>query len=164
MGSVGGITADTLDGDKMYAATGLGYDDPNWAGITARREWAFARVFALKPGPVCLSGTCSSARCRTRTARKRGLRFLIATFAMFRLRLIFRSSAKTFRHHPSRSPVKVTTRQIAGHGDLNKQLDQVVPILAGPGVSQFRVPFDIPNARDGTWIHLALPVAGQAAE
>ena len=28
MGSIGGINGDTLDGDKIYAATGLGYDEP----------------------------------------------------------------------------------------------------------------------------------------
>jgi hypothetical protein len=51
----------------------------------------------------------------------------------------------------------VTTAQIAGHGDLDKQFEQVVKKLAGPGVSQFRLSIEIPDARrwdlDAPWLY-----------
>ena len=158
MGSVGGITADTLDGDKMYAATGLGYDDPElgWHHCPAgmgicqgvrieARSRLFIRDLFIRPLPDenRAEAWIEVFNCDVRNVP---IAFDISIFGQ-------NFPATILRDHR----VKVTTRQIAGHGDLNKQLDQVVPILAGPGVSQFRVPFDIPNARrwdlDTPWLY-----------
>ena len=50
-----------------------------------------------------------------------------------------------------------TTTDIRGHGDLDKELRPVIAQPAGPGISQYRVSFDLPDARiwdlDTPWLY-----------
>ena len=50
-----------------------------------------------------------------------------------------------------------TTTDIRGHGDLDKELRPVIAQPAGPGISQYRVSFDLPDVRiwelDTPWLY-----------
>ena len=148
MGSVGGINGDTLDGDKMYAATGLGYDDPElgWhhcppgmgicqnIRIEARCRLFISDVF-IRPLPD--EGRAEAwIEVWNCDLRNIPIRFALSLFGQ-------NFSGTVFREHH----FNVNTAQVAGHGDLDKQLEQIVPKLAGPGINQFRLSFEIPNAR-----------------
>ena len=158
MGSVGGVKGDTLDGDKIYAATGLGYDDPE-------RGWHHC-----PPG----MGICQSVRIEARARlfiRDLFIRPLPeenraeAWIEVWNCDLRNIPVAFDFSLFGQNFPgtvfcerrFSVATAQVAGHGDLDKQLEQFVPKLAGPGVSQFRVSFEIRNARrwdlDTPWLY-----------
>ncbi|HTR42585.1 MAG TPA: glycoside hydrolase family 2 TIM barrel-domain containing protein [Pseudomonadales bacterium] len=158
MGSVGGVNSETLDGDKMYAATGLGYDDPKlgWHHCPAgmgicqgvrieARSRLFIRDLYIRPLPDDhrAEAWVEVFNCDLRNIP---VSFDISLFGQ-------NFPATVFRDHLANS----TTTQIAGHGDLDKQLDQVVQKLAGPGVSQFRITFEVPNARkwdlDTPWLY-----------
>jgi hypothetical protein len=148
MGSVGGINGDTIDGDKMYAATGLGYDDPElgWhhcppgmgicqnVRIEARSRLHIRDLF-IRPLPdeSRAEAWIEVWNCDLHNIP---INFDLSLFGQNFPATVFRE-----RH------INATTAQVAGYGDLDKQLEPVVKKLAGPGVSQFRVLFDIPGAR-----------------
>ena len=156
--SVGGVKRETLDGNKIYAATGLGYDDPEagWhhcppgmgicQGVRVEaRSRLFIRDLFIRPLPD--EGRAEAWievwNCDESNAP---LAFDFSLFGQNFPTTVFRQR----RFSP-------TTTQIAGHGDLDKQLDSFVKKPAGPGVSFFRVSFDLPNARrwdlDSPWLY-----------
>ena len=158
MGKLGGINIDTVDGDKMYAATGLGFDDPElgWhhcppgMGICQGvRVEARARLFILDlfVRPL-MEDNQAEAWIEVWNCDRQNIP------VAFDLSLYGQNFCATVFCERRFS---VTTAQFAGHGDLDKQLPQVVAKPAGPGVSQFRVLFEIPNARrwdlDTPWLY-----------
>jgi hypothetical protein len=148
MGSIGGVSGDALDGDKLYAATGLGYDDPKlgWhhcppgmgicQGVRVEaRSRLFIRDLFIRPLPDDNRAEVwiEVWNCDLNNVP-----------VAFDISLFGQNFPATILCDQRFS---VTTKQISGHGDLDKQLDQIIPKHAGPGVSQFRVPLEIPNAR-----------------
>ena len=170
MGSVGGVGGDTVDGDKMYAATGLGYDDPKlgWhhcppgmgicqgVRIEARSRLHIRDLFVRPlPDENRVEAWIEVWNCDLRNV---SVAFEMSLFGQNFPATVFRDQR-----------FDMTTAQIAGHGDLDKQLDQVIPKLAGPGVSQFRVSLEIPNARrwdlDTPWLYqLQVKLRNEAEE
>ena len=148
MGRLGGINGDTVDGDKIYAATGLGYDDselgwhhcPAGMGIcqTVRveaRSKLFIRDLFVRPLPD--DGRAEAwIEIWNCELRNHPVAFDLSLFGQNFPVTVF--ADRRFN---------VATIQVAGHGDLDKQLEQFIPKLAGPGVSQFRIQFGIPEAR-----------------
>jgi hypothetical protein len=158
MGSLGGINSKTLDGEKMYAATGLGYDDPElgWhhcpAGMgicqgvrVEARSRCFIKDLFIRP---LMEENRAEAWIEVYNCDLRNvpIAFDISVFGQNFPATVFCDRR-----------INVTTTQIAGHGDLDKQLTEFIENWAGPGVSQFRVPFEIPDARrwdlDAPWLY-----------
>ena len=98
MGSAGGVDGKTLDGDKLYAATGPGYDDPevglaslpagdgHLPGRADRGPPAAVHPRPLRPSPA-----------RTSTAPRPGSRSTTAICRTSRSRSTSRCSARTSR-------------------------------------------------------------------
>lgn len=148
MGSIDNDGNQTLDGDKIYAATGLGYDDPKlgWhhcppgmgicQGVRIEaRSRLFIRDIFVRPLPD--EGSAEAwvevYNCDLRNAP--------VTFELSLFGQNFKSVVFGNRR------VRLTTTGIRGHGDIDKELVPVIQKPAGPGVSQFRMVFQIPGAR-----------------
>ena len=158
MGSVGGVDGKTLDGDKIYAATGPGYDDPalGWHHCPAAmgiyqgvrieaRPRLFIRDLFVRPLP---DEGRAEAWIEVHNCD------LVNTPVSFNLSLFGQNFRQTvFRDHV----IVPSTADIRGHGDLDKELKPVIPQPAGPGVSQYRISFDLPAARrwdlDTPWLY-----------
>jgi hypothetical protein len=139
------------EGDKLYAATGPGFDEPihGWhhcppgMGIyqdvilEARPELFISDIFVR---PLLLEKraeawvevhSCAPDPCR--------ISLELSLFGANFPATVFRG--KTF--HPS-------TRPVQGSGDVpGKESPEIQPLLIGPGANLFRIPFGVPAAR--TW-------------
>lgn len=148
MGSVGGVDLQTLDGDKIYAATGLGYDDsklgwhhcPPGMGIyqgvriEARARQFIHDIFVRSlPEENRAEAWIEVQNCDLSNAP---ISFELSVFGQNFKAAVFRDRC-----------VMPTTTDIRGHGDLDKHLKPVVEKFAGPGISQFRLSFAMPRAR-----------------
>ncbi|MGH7979343.1 MAG: glycoside hydrolase family 2 TIM barrel-domain containing protein, partial [Limisphaerales bacterium] len=148
MGSIGGVNGQTLDGDKIYAATGLGYNDPKlgwhhcppgmgiYQGVRIEaRSRLFIRDLFVRPlaDEGCAEAWIEVYNCDLNNAP---VSFSLSLFGQNFKTVVFRDRR-----------VQPTTTGIRGHGDLNKDLKPVIDKLAAPGVSQFRLSFEIPRAR-----------------
>lgn len=168
MGSVDGAEGCRLDGDKIYAASGPGYDDPvlGWhhcppgMGIyqpvrVEARSRQFIRDVYVRPlpdGHRAGSSRRSAAKAEAWIEVVNGdlsdevVAFDLSLFGQNFRRTVFRDRRVT-----------PTTTDIRGHGDLDKDLKPVIPKLAGPGVSSYRLSVDLPDARrwdpDTPWLY-----------
>ncbi len=148
MGSIGGTNGKTLDGDKIYAATGLGYNDPElgWhhcppgMGICQdvrieARSRLFIRDIFVRPLPDerCAEAWIEVYNCDLNDVT---VTFEISLFGQNFKAGIFRDRR-----------VQPTTTTVRGHGDVDKELSPVIYKPAGPGISQFRIVFELPRAR-----------------
>jgi len=137
-----------LDGDKIYGATGLGYNDtklgwhhcPPGMGICQDvRIEARARLFICDifvrplPDENRAEAWIEVQNCDLSNAP---ISFGLSVFGQNFKATVFRDRR-----------ISPTTTDIRGHGDLDKELKPVIAKTAGPGVSQFRIPFNLPNAR-----------------
>ncbi|MCU0500292.1 MAG: glycoside hydrolase family 2 [Anaerolineae bacterium] len=158
MGSVGGVSGKRLDGDKLYAATGPGYDDPEggwhhcppamgiYQGVRIEaRQRLFIRDLYVRPLP---------AQARAEAWIEVYNCDLSDQMVAFDLSLFGQNFPATLF---SDRRVIPTTTDIRGHGDLDKELRPVIAQPAGPGISQYRVSFDLPDARiwdlDTPWLY-----------
>ncbi|MFW5884463.1 MAG: glycoside hydrolase family 2 protein [bacterium] len=136
------------DGEKIYAATGPGYDDPEegWhhcppgMGIyqPVRLE-ARARQFVrdLAVVPLDLDGNAEIRVDVVNTESEPApVAFEISVFG----RNFTATPIRDLRHEPA-------TTQIRGHGDLDQFTDASVPQPAGRGVNSYRIPIRIPRPR-----------------
>jgi len=158
MGSLGGVNSDTLDGDKLYGATGLGYDEPQlgWhhcppamgicQGVRVEaRSRCFIKDLFVRPlmDENRVEAWIEVYNCELRNVP---VAFDISIYGQNFQEVVFCDRR-----------INVRTAQIAGHGDLDKQLTQLAQKLAGPGISQFRVSLEIPNFRpwdlDTPWLY-----------
>jgi len=148
LGAVGGVNGDTLDGDKIYAATGLGYDDPElgWhhcpAGmgicqgvrIEARSRLFIRDLFVRPlPGENRAEAWIEVWNCDQSNAP---VSFELSLFGQNFKAILFRD--RKF------SPF---TNEFRGHGDLDKEFKPSIPQHAGPEVNQFRLSFEMQHAR-----------------
>jgi hypothetical protein len=147
MGSIGRINDDTLDGDKIYAATGLGYDEPEqgWhhcppgmgiyqgVRIEARARLHIHDVF-VRPLP---DENMAEAWIEVRNCD------LSNVPVSFEISLYGQNFRATVFRNRSFQP---STSEIRGHGDVDKEFKPSILKNAGPGISQFRFSFDFPNA------------------
>ena len=148
MGSIGGMNGQTLDGDKIYAATGLGYNDPElgwhhcppgmgiYQGVRIEaRSRLFIRDLFVRPLPDdgCAEAWIEVYKCDLNTAP---ISFRLSLFGQNFKTVVFRDRR-----------IQPTTTGIRGHGDIEKNLNPVLDKFAGPGISQFRLSFEIPHAR-----------------
>lgn len=148
LGAVGGVSGDTLDGDKIYAATGLGYDDPElgwhhcpagmgiYQGVRIEaRSRLFIRDVYVRPLPEenRAEAWIEVWNCDQSNAP-----------VAFELSLYGQNfKANLFRERKF-APV---TNEFRGHGDLDKEFKPSIPQHAGPGVNQYRFSFELPAAR-----------------
>ena len=162
-----------LDGDKIYAATGLGYDDPllGWhhcppgmgicQGVRVEaRARRFIRDVFVRPMPDedRAEAWIEVWNCDAGNAP---VSFDCSVFGQNFGKTVFESR----RFVPS-------TADIRGHGDLDKEPAPHVVELAGPGVSYFRIPLEMPHARrwqlDAPWLYQLqvklLDAAGQVCD
>jgi hypothetical protein len=148
MGSNGGANGQVIDGDKIYAATGLGYNDPKlgwhhcppgmgiYQGVRIEaRSRLFIRDLYVRPLPdkKCAEAWIEVYNCDLNNAP---VTFGLSLFGQNFKSVVFRDLR-----------VQPTTTGIRGHGDVDKELKPVIHKLAGPGINQFRVTFDLPQAR-----------------
>ena len=148
MGSVGGVSGKSLDGDKIFAGTGLGYDDPvlGWhsnpaaMGITQgvrieARSRLFIRDIFVRPLPDenRAEAWIEVQHCNLDNA---AVSFNLSLFGQNFRGTVFRNRC-----------IVPTTVDIRGHSDLNKGTKPDIQEHAGPGISQFRLSFDLPKAR-----------------
>ncbi len=137
-----------LDGDKIYAATGLGYDDPalGWhhcppgmgicQGVRVEgRSRLFLRDVFVRPLPddERAEAWIEVFNC---DASERTVSFECSVYGQN-----FRATAIKSRR------IDPTTTDIRGHGDLDKQLKPCIAEPAGPGINCYRLLLDLPNAR-----------------
>ena len=158
MGSAGGVDGKRLDGDKLYAATGPGYDDPEsgwhhcppamgiYQGVRIEaRHRLFIRDLYVRPLP---------AQARAEAWIEVYNCDLSDQMVAFDLSLFGQNFQATLFADRRVIP---TTTDIRGHGDLDKELRPVIAQPAGPGISQYRVSFDLPDARiwdlDTPWLY-----------
>ena len=137
------------DGDKIYAATGLGYDDPEqgWhhcpAGmgiwqpfrIEGRSRLAVADVYVQPTAALDAVELCIEVD-NYGGSHAEELGFQIAIYGQN-----FEASVYTDYWY---SPI---TQPEAGFGDLDKELEQSIPLLAGPGRNYFKLTLSMPEAR-----------------
>ncbi len=146
MGQPDGLTE--IEGDKIYAASGLGYDDPEFGwhhcppGMGIYQDVtieARARVFIsdIFVRPLNLTGDAEAwievHNCDTHA---HAIHFNLSVYGQNFRRTIFANT----RHTP-------VTIEIQGHGDVEKNLKKHTPQLAGPGVNYYRIPIHIPDPR-----------------
>ena len=139
MGSLGGVNSDTLDGDKLYGATGLGYDEPQlgWhhcppamgicQGVRVEaRSRCFIKDVYVRPlvDENRAEAWIEVYNCELRNVP---IAFDISVYGQNFPEMVFCDRR-----------INVTTAQIAGHGDLDKQLSQLArkPISAGNTASR----------------------------
>ena len=145
-------------GDKIYAATGCGYDDPEmgWhhcppgmgiyqnVRIEARSQ-LFIRDIFVRPNPDENNaqawieiGNCG--------VMDKSVSFKLSLFGQNFRKTVF----KDLNYNPQ-------TTQIRGHGDLDQFTDLCVDNLMGPGINYLRVPIEIPGHRkwetDQPWLY-----------
>ncbi|HVU26327.1 MAG TPA: glycoside hydrolase family 2 TIM barrel-domain containing protein [Verrucomicrobiae bacterium] len=148
MGSISDVNGQTLDGNKIYAATGLGYNDPKlgWhhcppgmgiyqgVRIEARPKLFIHDIFVRPlPDERCAEAWIEVCNCDLSNAP-----------VVFELSLFGQNfKATVFRNRR----IQPTTAGVRGHGDLDKEMMPVIRKPAGPGVSQFRIVFELPRAR-----------------
>jgi hypothetical protein len=149
---------EAIDGDKIYAATGLGYDDPalGWhhgppgMGVCQKvriegRSRLFVRDVFVRPLPDDdkIEAWIEVFNCDAKNLR---LSFECGVFGQ---------NFKAVAVKPKR--IEPLTTDIRGHGDLDKQLKACIPEPAGPGVSYYRVQLELPRARrwdlDSPWLY-----------
>ncbi len=148
MGSIDNRGDQTLDGDKIYAATGLGYDDPElgWhhcppgmgicqgVRIEARSRLFIGDIFVRPlPDQGSAEAWIEVFNCDFNNAP---ISFDLSVFGQNFKAVVFRNRR-----------VRPATAGIRGHGDVDKELTPVIQKSAGPGLSQFRMVFAIPRAR-----------------
>jgi hypothetical protein len=148
MGSIDNNDRQTLDGDKIYAATGLGYNDPKlgWhhcppgmgiyqgVRIEARPRLFIHDIFVRPlPDEGCAEAWIEVSNCDLSNTP---VTFELSLFGQNFKSVVFRNRR-----------VQPTTTGIRGHGDVDKELLPVIYKAAGPGFSQFRMVFKIPHAR-----------------
>jgi len=148
MGSIGGINGNTLDGDKIYAATGLGYDEPElgwhhcpagmgiYQGVRIEaRARLFIRDIFVRPLPDenRAEAWIEVWNCNLSNAP---VAFDLSVHGQ-------NFKAKIFRNRI----IEPVTNEFRGHGDLDKEFKPSIPKNAGPGVSQYRISFELPNPR-----------------
>jgi len=137
------------EGDKLYAATGLGWDDPElgWnhcppgfgiyqeVYVEARAPMHIADLFVRPLPDEDLAEAWVEVWNKDRQNRSAHLE--LSVFGQnFRKTVI-----KKLRHTPG-------TRIIPGVGDMQKPTDnQEVTLEMGPGMNRVRVPLPLPNAR-----------------
>lgn len=158
MGSVGGVVGATLDGDKIYAASGPGYDEPvlGWhhcppgmgiyQGVRIEARWRlFIRDLYIRPLPAH-GGAEAWIEVYNCDASNRAVTFELSLFGQNFAATVFRDRT-----------IVPSTADIRGHGDLDKELQPVISQPAGPGISQYRVFFDLPEARrwepEAPWLY-----------
>lgn len=146
------------DGEKIYAASGLGYDDPElgWhhcpsaMGIfqdvrVEARAKRFVRDLAVLPRD--LDGNIEiRAEVINTELEAADVSFEISVYG----RNFKASPIKGMHHEPS-------TTEIRGHGDLDQLAQAVVPQPAGRGSNTYRIPLHIPRPRiwdlDTPWLY-----------
>ncbi len=146
MGQPDGFTE--TEGDKIYAASGPGYDDPEFGwhhcppGMGIYQDVtieARARVFIsdLFVRPLNILGDAEVwielFNCDTQS---HAVHFDLSLYGQN-----FRKTVFTKQRH---TPVTV---EIQGHGDVEKNLQKQTPQLAGPGVNYYRIPIHIGEPR-----------------
>ena len=157
---MGGFCApvDQGSGDKIYAATGCGYDDPElgWhhcppaMGIyqTVRieaRSQLFVRDIFVRPNP-----DENNAQAWVEI----GNTSMIDKPVTLKLSLYGQNFKKTVFKDMIYNP---QTTQIRGHGDLDQFNSPCVDNLMGPGVNYLRIPIELPDHRkwepDQPWLY-----------
>ena len=146
------------DGEKIYAATGPGYDDPEegWhhcppaMGIyqpvrLEARASRFVRDLAVLP--LDLEGNAEIRVDVVSTeSEPAAVAFEISVFG----RNFKATPIRALRHEP-------VTTQIRGHGDLDQFSDPAVPQPAGRGANTYRIPIRIRKPRlwdlDTPWLY-----------
>ncbi|CAI8361864.1 MAG: Beta-galactosidase [Opitutia bacterium UBA7350] len=149
------------DGDKIYAATGLGYDDPErgWhhcpAGmgiwqpfrIEGRSRLAVADVY-VQPSPALDAVELYIEVDNYGKSHAEDVGFQISIYGQN-----FEATVYADRWY---SP---NTQPEAGFGDLDKELEQSIPLLAGSGRNYFKLTLSVPEARiwelETPWLYQA---------
>jgi Glycosyl hydrolases family 2, sugar binding domain/Glycosyl hydrolases family 2/Glycosyl hydrolases family 2, TIM barrel domain len=153
-----GDGATQVEGDKIYAASGPGYDDPElgWhhcppgmgiyqdVAIEARNPLFVHDIF-VRPSPGLDQAEVWVEVCNC-DGHAQPVQFRLALYGQNFNKTVFTD----WLHQP-------TTAEIQGHGDVEKNLKPVVPQDAGPGVNYYRIPVRIPRARqwdlDAPWLY-----------
>jgi len=139
-----------IDGDKIYAATGLGYDDPEWGwhhcppamGIyqdvrIEARDRLFIHDVFVRPIPEkeAVEAWIEIHNC---DVSNEPIQLELAIYGQNFSKTVL----KNHRYQPR-------TSQIRGHGDVDQFNNPCIDQLMGPGINYLRIPLDLPQPK--TW-------------
>jgi hypothetical protein len=143
------ISGGQADGDKVYAATGLGYDDPElgWhhcpAGMGIWQPFRIEGRSSMIVSDVFVDPADTLDEVRLQTTI-RSFRNQHAEVAKLLVSIYGQNFESTVCEDQLFEP---TTHSVAGFGDLDQALESNVPLLMGPGLNTVECTLPIPNPK-----------------